>query len=115
MRSIESYHQNSLIPYISRGNHPTPHALLPTPLRPCVRSCSHPTCNFHLSGWRLPTPPPTPPVQRLDMVLAYTSRDRVGQFETAISLWERGAQAVVHREELMGQLVRLRNLFKPYL
>ncbi|GFH16770.1 uncharacterized protein HaLaN_13261 [Haematococcus lacustris] len=48
-----------------------------------------------------------PLTARLDMVLAYTARERANQFETALEAWERAAVAVVAREELLAGLTAL--------
>jgi hypothetical protein len=42
---------------VCSGPRPPAHTLVP--MRACVPT---PTCTLHLSGWRLPTPPPTPRV-----------------------------------------------------
>jgi len=51
-----------------------------------------------------------PVVQRLDMVLQYTHRDRVLQFENGLNTWEKAAATVQLRETLMSQYSKMKQV-----
>jgi len=55
-------------------------------------------------GWEAP--------QQMAMVLRYTNRAAVMDFEPALAAWEGAAAAVLQREALLAQLVDLRRLMK---
>ena len=52
----------------------------------------------------------TPLVRRLDMVLEYTRKERVLQFERGLDTLERAAAAVLQREELLAQFAAMQQV-----
>ena len=56
-----------------------------------------------------------PLVQRLDMVLEYTRKERVLQFEKGLDTWEKAAATVTQREALISQFNAMKQVghFEP--